>query len=376
MTISFMQEQTVMALAFKMNALGYKGLFSHLETGPVITQYFFKPDPVTPLSKILSKTEDLALACKVESVLVTREKGLINVAVPNKDRILIKFDECLSWIYNNRNNAFDLPLCMGADPLGQYFWLDLCSQPHILIAGSTGSGKSIFLSQLIAALVIQKSPSELKLLLVDTKQLDLTLFNSLPHVISVVDKVTELHEHLDRMIQIVRQRTSAMKGVARNLKEYCTITGKQLPYYVIVMDELADVIGLDMELARNETPETKRTRISAKIASIAQISRASGIHIIAATQRPSVKILNGDIKTNFPTRISFKLPSSVDSRVILDESGAEVLLGRGDYLFKTSQDSTLKRAHSSYISMTEIAMILTQHREIRESMQWNLQSKS
>ena len=360
------QETTILALNLKMRALGYNGLYSHLESGPVITQYYFKPDAASPLTKILSKTEDLALACKVESVLVMREKGLINVSVPNKERSIIKFDNCLYWLASCADNA-GLLLLMGQTPLGENFRMDLCSQPHILIAGSTGSGKSLFLSQLIASLVVQKDPSELKLLLVDTKQLDLTLFKSLPHVITVVDKVLELHEHLDRMIKIVRQRTEAMKGTARNIAEYCALTGKQLPYYVIVIDELADVIGLDMELSRGETKDSKRTRISAKIAQIAQISRATGIHIIAATQRPSIKILSGDIKTNFPTRISFRLPTGVDSRVILDENGAEVLLGRGDYLFRTAEDSTLRRAHSSYISMNDIAMILTQHKEIRKS---------
>jgi S-DNA-T family DNA segregation ATPase FtsK/SpoIIIE len=205
---------------------------------------------------------------------------------------------------------------------------------------------------------------------VDTKQVDLTLFSSLPHVITVVDKVIDLHKHLDRMLDIVRQRTQKMKGTARNIKEYNTLAGAALPYYVIIIDELADVIMQDQELAKDEDTESKRTRISAKIAQIAQISRASGIHIIAATQRPSIKILSGDIKTNFPTRISFRLPTGTDSRVILDENGAESLLGRGDYLYRTSESSELKRAHSAFVSMDDIAKILVQHNEIREQFQY------
>jgi S-DNA-T family DNA segregation ATPase FtsK/SpoIIIE len=357
-------QKIIALLAMKMGALGYSAKFSHLETGPLITQYFFNPDPVSPIAKILNKTEDLALACKVESVLIQREKGLINVSVPNKERHNINFDTCIAWLATQTNYA--LPLLMGQNPTGENFTLDLSLQPHILIAGSTGSGKSVFLAQLIASLALQKSPAEVKFLLVDTKQVDLTLFQTLPHVITVVDKVLELHKHLDRMLSIVRQRTAAMKGVARNILEYNSLTGKEIPYYVIVIDELADVIAQDQDLAKAEAKEEKRIRISAKLAQIAQISRASGIHIIAATQRPSVKILNGDIKTNFPTRISFRLPTGVDSRVILDENGAEFLLGRGDYLYRTAENNELKRAHSSFISLQNIALVLAQHQQIRD----------
>jgi DNA segregation ATPase FtsK/SpoIIIE, S-DNA-T family len=358
------QQTSIARLTVKMNALGYNATFSHLENGPIITQYYFKPDPVSPLTKVLNKTEDLALACAVETVLVTREKGLINVSVPNRIRSRIDFDACLYWLAMQPN--IGLPLLMGQTPTGTNFTLDLCTQPHMLIAGSTGSGKSVFLSQLIASLAIQKSPHELKMLLVDTKQVDLPLFNPLPHVIAVVDKVIDLHTHLDRMLDIVRQRTQAMKGIARNIAEYNSLTSKGLPYYVIVIDELADVISLDLELGKNEDAESKQTRISAKLAQIAQISRASGIHIIAATQRPSVKILSGDIKANFPTRISFRLPTGTDSRVVLDENGAESLLGRGDYLYRTAESSEVRRAHGSFVSLQDIAKVLDQHQQIRE----------
>ena len=362
------QKKTIALLSMKMGALGYNARFTRLENGPIITQYYFQADPLAPISKIMNKSEDLAAACSVEAILIGREKGEINISVPNKDRTLIKFDQCLNWLAVNSSEG--LPLLMGQSPTGQNFSLDLCIQPHMLIAGSTGSGKSIYLSQLIASLVIQKSPKELQLLLVDTKQVDLTLFSSLPHVITVVDKVLDLHKHLDRMLDIVRQRTQKMKEIARNIKEYNTLTGSALPYYVIIIDELADVIMQDQELAKSEDAETKRTRIAAKIAQIAQISRASGIHIITATQRPSVKVLNGDIKTNFPTRISFRLPTGVDSRVILDENGAESLLGRGDYLYRTAESSEIKRAHSAFVSMDDIARILTQHNEIREQFNY------
>jgi DNA segregation ATPase FtsK/SpoIIIE, S-DNA-T family len=363
------QQQTVVKLTMKMSALGYNAKFSRLENGPIITQYFFHPDPSAPLAKVMNKTEDLAASCAVEAILVTREKGEINVSVPNAERIRINFDACLYWLATNAV-VDGLPLLMGQTPCGENFTLDLCSQPHLLIAGSTGSGKSVFLAQLIASLVVQKSPTELKLLLVDTKQLDLTLFKPLPHVIEVVDKILDLHTHLDRIMKIIRQRTAQMKGVARNLAEYNQLTGSQLPYYVVVIDELADVINLDLELARNEDKDTRRTRISTQLASIAQISRAAGIHLIAATQRPSVKVLSGDIKTNFPTRISFRLPTATDSRVILDEGGAESLLGKGDYLYRMAESSEVKRAHGSFVSMTDIARVIEQHKEIKEQFQY------
>lgn len=368
------QQKQIALLLMKMRALGYNARFSRLEQGPIITQYFFFPDPLTALSKVMNKTEDLAASCGVEAVMITREKGEINVSVPNTTRETIYFDKCMHWLGTQCNSG--LPLLMGQTPIGQNFTLDLTTQPHILIAGSTDSGKSVFLSQLIASLVIQKSQTELKMLLVDTKQVDLPLFADLPHVIAVVDKVIDLHEHLDRMMTIIRQRTAKMKGTARNIAEYNTLTGEGLPYYVIIIDELADVIGLDQELAKGEDNDTKRTRIISKIARIAQISRASGIHIIAATQRPSVKVLNGDIKSNFPTRISFRLPTGTDSRVILDENGAENLLGRGDYLYRTSESSEVKRAHGSYVSLNDIATVLDQHQQIREQFSYMREAKA
>lgn len=358
------QDKNIVRLTMKFVSLGYNAKFSHLENGPIITQYFFHPDPIAPLSKVISKAEDFALSCGVVAVVISREKGLLNVSVPNKDRRRIDFDDCLYWL--SQQSSDGLPLLMGQTPHGENFSLDLCVQPHILIAGSTGGGKSVFLSQIIASLVLMKSPEELKMLLIDTKQVDLPLFAPLPHVIQAVDKIIDVHTHLDRMETIVRQRTQAMKGIARNIAEFNALTGKKLPYYVIIIDELADVIQLDKELSNGEDKDTRRIRIHEKLKTLSQISRAAGIHIIAATQRPSVKILSGDIKTNFPTRISFRLPTGTDSRVILDEDGAECLLGAGDYFYKTAESSELKRAHGSYVSLNNIAKVLDQHQQIRE----------
>jgi len=366
------QQRVSNALQAKMIVLGFLAKFTHLESGPIITQYYFKPEPFAkPLATILNKTEDLALSVGTsEPLLIQRVKDEISISVPNHVRDLIIFDKCLHWLATSSDNKnSQLPLLMGVDTKGKNFSIDLTVQPHILIAGSTGGGKSVFLSQLIASLAVQRSPEELQFILVDTKQLDLTLFSSLDHVSNMIDKVEDLHEGLDWLLSEVRRRTEAMKGLARNLTEYNKVYGKQLPYIVLVIDELADVIQQDKELQRGEDSQTKRIRIAAKLIQLAAISRASGIHIIAATQRPSIEVISGNFKTNFPTRISFRLPTAIDSRVILDDNGAEALLGKGDYLYRTSESSILERAHGSFVSMSDIALVISQHEQIRKTFE-------
>ena len=372
------QKRVSNALMAKMIVLGFLAEFTHLESGPIITQYYFKPKPFAkPLATILNKTEDLALAVGTsEPLLIQRIKDEISISVPNHERSLISFDKCLHWLATSDDTReMLLPLLMGQTSVGQNFSLDLAIQPHILIAGSTGGGKSVFLSQLIASLAVQRDPSELQFILVDTKQLDLTLFSSLDHVSNMIDKVEDLHEGLDWLLSEVRRRTEAMKGLARNLTEYNKVYGKQLPYIVLVIDELADVIQQDKELQRGEDSDTKRIRIAAKLTQLAAISRAAGIHIIGATQRPSIEVISGNFKTNFPTRISFRLPSSTDSRVILDENGAECLLGKGDYLYSTSISNQLQRAHGSFVSMSDIALVISQHQQIRDTFKMQRSEK-
>ena len=357
-----------MRLALKMGSLGFNAKYDRVEVGPVVSSYYFKPTVTSLVSKVLSRTEDLAMSVGVESVVIQRIKDEISIAVPNANRTVIRFDQCLHWLSTSdstRNMA--LPLLMGQTPTGENFAIDLAIQPHLLIAGSTGSGKSVFTSQLITSLAVQRSPQELKFYLVDTKQLDLTLFSGLPHVVEIVDKIKDLHQVLGNLLKTVRNRTEKMKGICRNIGEYNLLNPtNKMAHIVLIIDELADVIGQDKELAKFEDQDTKRTRISDSLKSLAQISRAAGVHIIAATQRPSVKVIDGDIKTNFSARISFKLPTGADSRVVLDENGAENLLGLGDYLYKTSQDATVKRAHGSFVSMNDIAMVLAQHDMIRD----------
>jgi S-DNA-T family DNA segregation ATPase FtsK/SpoIIIE len=328
-------EQISLQMLSKMASLSFSAKFDRAEPGPIVTQYFFRPSPEAILSKITARVEDLALAVNAQAITIQRIGGEICIAVPNKDRVIIDFNSCLYWM--SKNTEMHLPMLMGQTPKGENFALDLVKQPHMLIAGSTGSGKSVFLSQLITSLCALKSEHELKFLMVDTKQLDLTLFKPLPHVIEVVDQITDLHDHMQRLLTIVRQRTAAMKGLARNLIEYNRMTPThKLPFYILIIDELADVISQDKELAKSEDKDNKRVRIATSLAQLAQIS--------------------------------FRLPTSVDSRVILDENGAENLLGRGDYFYRTSDDFVLKRAHSAFVTMNDIAAIITQHESIRQSL--------
>lgn len=363
------QQAMQKSLVAKLLMIGCPCHYTRMEVGPVITSYFFIPLPTTVLAKIMSKTEDLALSVGAEAILIRRDKDAIAISVPNANRTIISFDKCL-FSLSSTGSESTLPILMGVDTKGNNISIDLCEQPHILIAGSTGSGKSVFLSQLITSLAVMKSPQELALTLVDTKKLDLTLFLNLPHTADLITDVKQLHEALNGLLLLVRQRTKLMQGTARNIAEWnAQVTDShKFRYEVLIIDELADVIALDKELAKGEDKDSKRTRITALLCQLAQISRAAGIHIIAATQRPSVQVISGDIKTNFPTRICFKLPSGVDSRVVLDEVGAENLLGRGDYLYKTSTDGTLRRAHSAFVQMSDIQRVVEQNEFIRMSL--------
>jgi len=363
--------RNVQMLTMKLISLGFVASYTRLEEGPIVHTYFFRPQVDAILSKVMSKAEDLALSVGVESLLIKRERDEISIAVPRFDRQIINYDKLLYWLATSEEaRQAALPLIMGQTTRGENFTLDLIDQPHVLIGGSTGSGKSVFLNQLLCSLAVLKSPDELKLILVDTKQLDLTLMTQLDHVEEMVDKIEHLYKVMENLKLEVRRRTNLMKGIARNIREYNKLGyGLPLPYYILVIDELADIIGQDKELAKNEDKDTKRTRISESLQTLAQISRAVGIHIIAATQRPDVRVVSGTIKVNFPTRICFKLPTGVDSRVILDENGAENLLGKGDFLFKTATDSQVRRAHGSFVQLDDIAKILSQHQFIRESFQ-------
>jgi S-DNA-T family DNA segregation ATPase FtsK/SpoIIIE len=246
--------------------------------------------------------------------------------------------------------------------------LDLSEQPHILISGSTGSGKSIFESSLIASLAMKFEPNELELYLVDTKMLDLTLFEDLPHTREVAKEINDWYGLSVRLTQEVQRRNHLLsKNKCRNIKEYNQKVNdnQKLSYIILIIDELADLIMKDK--ARRLEDKSNLTVMGA-IGQLIQICRAAGIHIIACTQRTSVDIVNGVVKSNFPTRISLKLPSKQDSRVILDSNGAENLLGKGDMLIKSNDSDALSRYHGPFVNLNDIDMVLKQREMILNSI--------
>jgi len=359
------QSRVWAALIMKLAALKITITPSHVEAGPIVTTYYLNLGADIPIAKIMKAEEDLALAVGAPSVLITRLGAQIAIAIPNKTKTLVSYDSCLHHIMSSE---FKLPLILGCNTKGDFSSIDLTESPHVLIAGSTGAGKSVLLAAMISGLATAKSKQEMKLMLVDTKQLDLTLFQSLPHVVEVADTVEKVHALFDRLMKIVRQRTEKMKGIARNIHEFNRLSDQPLPYYVVIIDELADVIGEDasQRLAGLE-PVASFPSVSKRLQALIQISRASGVHVICATQRPSVKIITGDIKANLTTRIALRLPSGNDSRTILNEYGAEQLLGKGDMLVESPTLDQITRFHGPYVSMDHIANVLVNCDEIRRS---------
>lgn len=360
------------------------------EVGPRVVTHYFRPAPGSsaPLSNIMGKYDDIAMSCNVKSCIITRHGGELGFAIPLENPKTIEFMDALTWLTTNPAITKDMaiPLLMGQTPTGDFYTLDLATQPHMLIAGSTGSGKSIFVASLLSALSILKEPkTELDMFLVDTKQLDFTPFKGLPHVRHIVTDVRVLHQVLDSLMKLVRKRTEDMKGTARNLKEWNDLMIKyghpeeRMAYKLLVIDEIADVIDSDRALGRTvkqrrETGESENKgdlyieTIKNKLQSLAQISRAAGIHIIAATQRPSVEIVDGDLKANLPMRLTFGLPTSADSRVVLGVGGAEKLLGKGDYLYQNAESQQPIRGHGPFVHMMDIAGIIRDNDLIRSTM--------
>jgi S-DNA-T family DNA segregation ATPase FtsK/SpoIIIE len=361
------QREQIVKLSMKMSSLGFYATFRKAEVGPVVRTYFFEPFPDVQLSKITSREEDIAMSLGVEAVLITRDLGLVSIAVPRIDRELIPFDQCLYDMFKEPSvKEMILPLLLGKNTKGEPVYLDLAKQPHLLIAGATGAGKSIFTSQLILSLSLLRSSEEMEFILADTKQLDLVLFKSLPHVSSVVTNVTDLRNTLDLLRLEYEERTKKMSGFCRNAAEWNKMAlGERMKYKILIIDEFADVVGADRALLAQIEKKYRPYSIEDLVKRLAQVCRAVGIHIILATQRPSVKIIEGDLKANFPARIAFKLVSMQDSRVILDENGAEKLLGNGDFLYRTATSDQIKRAHSSYVSMTDISAMISQHEMLR-----------
>lgn len=340
------------------------GVVQQIHPGPVVTTYEFKPEAGVKYARITGLSDDLCLGLEAESVRIDRipGKSTVGIEVPNDERATIMLREILESSEYQKSGA-RLPLALGKDIRGKIVVSDLQKMPHLLAAGSTGTGKSVSLNAMILSLLFRSRPDQVKLILIDPKRLELGLYQDIPHL--MVPVVTEPKVAQNVLKWAVGEMEGRYKKLAkrnvRNLEVYneqirqLPIPGLEsvdevqdrepLPYIVIVIDELADL----MMVASREVEES--------ITRLAQMARAVGIHLILATQRPSVDVITGLIKANFPARISFRVASKVDSRTILDSNGAEQLLGRGDMLFLPPGSSRLMRVHGPYVSEDEVQRV-------------------
>ncbi|MEE8556426.1 MAG: DNA translocase FtsK 4TM domain-containing protein [Myxococcota bacterium] len=326
--------------------------------GPVITMYEFEPAPGIKVSRIVNLADDLALALRALSVRIVAPipgKSVVGVEVPNAQREVVLLRDLLSHpSYYEASSKLTLPL--GKDIFGNPVVSDLTQMPHLLVAGATGTGKSVFLNALLCSIFFKATPNEVKLLLIDPKLLEFSIYEGIPHLISEV--VTNPKRAAAALMGVVakmeeRYRLMADRGV-RNIEQYNKAVASEgrgkgeeevaqpLPYIVVVIDELADLM-----IVSARDVEESLTRL-------AQMARAAGIHLVLATQRPSVDVITGLIKANFPARISFQVSSRTDARTVMDANGAERLLGMGDMLFLPPGTSKLTRIHGPYISEKEV----------------------
>jgi S-DNA-T family DNA segregation ATPase FtsK/SpoIIIE len=346
----------------KCREFAVEGQVAQIHPGPVVTTFEFKPEAGVKYSKITSLADDLCLAMQAESVLIDRipGKSTVGIQIPNPNREAISLRELLQSEAYERS-ASKLTLALGKTIHGEPYVTDLATMPHLLIAGSTGTGKSVGLNAMLTSILYRATPDDVRLIMIDPKRLELGMYEDIPHLLTpvVVDpkKASNAVRWAVREME-ERYKTLAAEGV-RNIEQYnrnirlvLEETGnkdpdgpKPLPFIVVVIDELADL----MMVARNEVEES--------IARLAQMARAVGIHLILATQRPSVDVITGLIKANLPSRISFRVSSKIDSRTILDGNGAEQLLGKGDMLFLPPASSRCIRLHGPYISEQESARL-------------------
>jgi S-DNA-T family DNA segregation ATPase FtsK/SpoIIIE len=343
------QLRIIATITVKLAQLGHEVSFVEpITTGPMISTYRFAPRSATKVSQITGCAQDLALALGAEDVLVRRlpGEGVIGVSVPNATRTTVLWRNMLA----QPPDAMHIPLNLGVDSEGKLYRDDLAKAPHLLIAGTTGSGKSTCVTSIIASLMYWRSPDQIRFVLSDTKNVEFGYFIGAPHLL--FDPVTTMYqtwEKLDWLIEEMERRLKIIGNAGcRNILEYHgSPLGDRLslPYIVLVIDELADVLGGDK---RGEGKIADQ-----KLGRIVQKSRAAGVHVIAGTQRPSVNIVSGSIKANFPARLAFKLVSDIDARTVAC-AGAEHLLPRGDMLYQGPAAPPLTRLHSAYADIEDI----------------------
>ena len=348
-----------------------RGQVVQINPGPMVTTYEFKPEAGVKYSRVTGLADDLCLAMRAESILIERMPGksTVGIQVPNHERETIHLRDVLeSETFAKAKSR--LTLAMGKDINGRIVTADLNAMPHVLIAGSTGSGKSVAINAMIMSLLFRTTPAQVRLILVDPKRVELGMYEGIPHLFTPI--ITEPKLAANALRNAVREMERRLKLLAsrsvRNIDQYNKLfegtmpslfdegeAEEPLPYIVIIIDELADLMMLD------------RANVEESITRLAQMARAVGIHLVLATQRPSVDVITGLIKANVPTRISFRLATKVDSRTIIDTNGAEALLGRGDMLFLPPGTSRLMRLHAPYVSEKETSAVVAFWKEQGEA---------
>ncbi|MFK7780040.1 MAG: DNA translocase FtsK [Candidatus Gracilibacteria bacterium] len=324
------------------------------EVGPTVIQYRLKPRQGVKLQKIVNLKKDLALALHAKSIRIQAPipgLGVVGIEVPNANRQTVGLKEILSTRQFN-SRKMEIPIALGKDVSGNVVIGDLAKMPHLLVAGQTGSGKSVGMNAFLISMLYKFSPSELKMIMVDPKRVELSVYNGIPHLLTPV--ITNPDKALNALkwcvAEMLRRYDLATKLSARNLKEYnakITKKSEKLPYIVMVVDELADLM-----MSGN------KKEVEQSIARIAQMARAVGIHLIIATQRPSVDVITGLIKANIPSRIAFTVASQIDSRTIIDKGGAEELLGRGDMLYYPTGAIEPERVQGVFVETNEVEAVV------------------
>jgi S-DNA-T family DNA segregation ATPase FtsK/SpoIIIE len=351
----------------KLREFRVDGEVKEYHPGPVITTYEFYPNPGIKVSQVANLSEDLSLALKAESVRIQRIPGRssLGVEIPNNKREIIKLRDIIQSEKFLKANS-KLTFALGKTIHGEVYVTDLAIMPHLLIAGATGTGKSVALNALIASILYKASPDEVKLILIDPKRLEFTLYDGIPHLLTPVindpkkaggvllDAIKKMEERYHRLsllkVRDIEQYNSQIRKILSEKKGQLTDEERQklkpLPYIVIIIDELAELMMVGAQ------------EVEYGIARLAQLARAVGIHLVMATQRPSIDVITGTIKNNFSSRIAFRVPSKVDSRIIIDTIGADKLLGLGDMLFMPPNYPRAIRLHCAYISIPEVTRLV------------------
>ncbi len=343
-------------LEMTLQSFGLKAKISNVSIGPNITKYELQPEIGTKVSKFSSLSNDLAMALAATSIRIEAPipgKAAVGIEIPNKEILSVSLKEVLQ----SENNDMDkkLQVALGKDITGESIFMEINKTPHMLVAGATGSGKSVSINSFIISMLLKATPEEVKLIMIDPKKVELAPYNGIPHLLTpVVTEPKRAAVILKKMVLEMEARYELFaKTNTRNIEGFNTKLNKnneenfkELPYIVIIIDELADL----MLVASSE--------VETSIARLAQMARAAGIHLVIATQRPSTDVITGLIKSNIPTRLSFSVSSAIDSRTILDQSGADKLLGKGDMLYSANGSNLLNRIQGTFVSDEEIIEIV------------------